>query len=115
MRAERTKTLYRGIAHRMRTVRIILGLSEQQAADEFGIALRTYRRYEEGAAQRFSSPLYWFAEKYGLEAWLLSLRVVTRWFPLARSRRRAATAARSIIGTDRATGPFDRTFRPTAR
>ena len=71
-RAERAQTLYREIAHRMRTVRIILGLSEQQAADEFAVALRTYRRYEEGAPQRFASPLYCFAEKYGVEAWLCS-------------------------------------------
>ena len=36
------------VGHRIRVTRVMLGLTEEQAAAGFGVTLRTYRRYEAG-------------------------------------------------------------------
>lgn len=59
------------VAHRLRVTRLMLGLTEEQAATEFGVSLRTYRKYEAG---HIPSRGRWgedFCEKYGVEfCWL---------------------------------------------
>jgi hypothetical protein len=48
-----------------RLTRLVLGLSEQQAAEDFGVTLRTYRKWEAGKIRRL---LWWtlsmFMEKH---------------------------------------------------
>jgi predicted DNA-binding protein (UPF0251 family) len=39
------------IAERLRLVRLVLGISEEEAAAAYGVRVATYRRYEEGARQ----------------------------------------------------------------
>ena len=41
-----------GFGRRFRLTREALGISEQEAADAYGVSLRAYRRLERGAAQR---------------------------------------------------------------
>jgi hypothetical protein len=59
------------IGRRLRTTRIALEISEQEAADGFGVSLMTYRGYEAGRTQRgagFAS----FARRYEVSIdWLM--------------------------------------------
>jgi transcriptional regulator with XRE-family HTH domain len=60
--------------HRLRVTRLALGISEQGAAEAFGLSLATYRKYELlGIPKRAStSKLLKFARKYDLSLdWLL--------------------------------------------
>src|SRR5690242_20697757 len=61
------------VGHRMRVTRLALGLSEQQAADGYGITLRTYRRWEKGHRQtQCAAPLCKFCLKYDVSMdWLI--------------------------------------------
>jgi transcriptional regulator with XRE-family HTH domain len=66
-----TRFGWRTVGHRMRVTRIVLGLSEQQAADAYGITLQTYRKYEAGHPQRGTQPAHRFASKYSVPSdWL---------------------------------------------
>lgn len=53
-----TNTLvrWRAVGRRLRVTRSALGITEQKAAEVFGISLRTYRRYEAGQPQRSAAP-----------------------------------------------------------
>jgi hypothetical protein len=42
--------------HRMRVTRIVLGLTEQEAADDYGVTLQTYRKYEAGRRREAQRP-----------------------------------------------------------
>ena len=58
--------------HRLRVVRIVLDITEQEAADVCGVTLRTYRRYEQGAKQKSVRPVKNFARHYGVSLdWLV--------------------------------------------
>jgi transcriptional regulator with XRE-family HTH domain len=39
------------IGRRFRVARLVLGLTEQEAADAYGVTLRTYRKWEAGGQQ----------------------------------------------------------------
>jgi transcriptional regulator with XRE-family HTH domain len=62
---------WRDQGHRLRVVRIVLDIAEQEAADVCGVTLRTYRRYEQGAKQKSIRPVKNFACHYGVSlGWL---------------------------------------------
>jgi transcriptional regulator with XRE-family HTH domain len=46
------RAINRAIGRRLRTARIVVGITEQQAADAFRVSLRTYRSYEVGREPR---------------------------------------------------------------
>jgi transcriptional regulator with XRE-family HTH domain len=52
MRPNRNPNYWRDAGQRLRTTRLALGISEQEAADAGGVTLRTYRKYEAGFPQR---------------------------------------------------------------
>jgi transcriptional regulator with XRE-family HTH domain len=57
---------YNAAGLRLRQAREALDLTEQQAADAFGVTLKTYRKYEAGGRPRSSAPLVRFADKYNV-------------------------------------------------
>jgi transcriptional regulator with XRE-family HTH domain len=58
------------VSHRLRTARIMLGISEAEAARGCRVSLRTYRRYEIGRPQRDSGMID-FGNKFGISlSWL---------------------------------------------
>jgi transcriptional regulator with XRE-family HTH domain len=57
---------YIGFGRRLCDTRGVLGLTEQQAAEGFGVTLRTYRKWEAGFASRSYAPMMRFQEKYHL-------------------------------------------------
>ena len=66
-----TEAEWRAVGHRMRVTRLALGMTEQQAADGWGVTLRTYRRYEAGGRQISAVPPCKFAQKYDVSLdWL---------------------------------------------
>jgi transcriptional regulator with XRE-family HTH domain len=66
-----TRRQWRDRGHRLRVVRIVLDVAEQEAADVCGVTLRTYRRYERGAKQKSIRPIMNFARHYGVSlGWL---------------------------------------------
>jgi hypothetical protein len=57
----------------LRTVRALLGISEQEAAHAYGVTLRTYRGYEAGRRQVQAWPALRFAIVFDLSnGWILS-------------------------------------------
>jgi transcriptional regulator with XRE-family HTH domain len=57
---------------RLRITRAALGITEEQAADAFGITLKTYRRHEAGERVRGTIPILMFSERYNVSLdWLL--------------------------------------------
>jgi transcriptional regulator with XRE-family HTH domain len=59
-------------AHRLRVIRIVLGLSEKDAAVAHGVTLRTYRKWEAGAEQRSPTPMLNFASRHNVSIdWLV--------------------------------------------
>jgi transcriptional regulator with XRE-family HTH domain len=66
------KLSWRAIGRRLRTARIVLGLTEKQAADVFGVSLRTYRGYEAGHPERGSRGSGRFSHKYKVSiGWII--------------------------------------------
>ena len=66
-----TRQQWRDQGHRLRVVRIVLDITEQEAADVCGVTLRTYRRYEQGAKRKSIRPVKNFARHYGVSlGWL---------------------------------------------
>jgi transcriptional regulator with XRE-family HTH domain len=62
---------WREHGNRLRVVRIVLDITEQEAADVCGVTLRTYRRYEQGGKQSNGRPIRNFARHYGVSlGWL---------------------------------------------
>ncbi len=62
---------WRDQGQRLRVVRIVLDVAEQEAADVCGVTLRTYRRYERGAKQKSIRPIKNFARHFGVSlGWL---------------------------------------------
>jgi len=63
---------WRAWGHRLMVTRLALGISEQEAADAYGVTLRTYRGYEAGKRSRGGGWMD-FAEKYDVSIdWLCS-------------------------------------------
>ena len=56
MPEELATDFYKAVGPRLRQARVGLGITEQQAADVFGVTLRTYRKYEAGGRQRSAKP-----------------------------------------------------------
>ena len=66
-----TRQQWRDQGHRLRVVRIVLDITEQEAADVCGVTLRTYRRYEQGAKQKSIRPVRNLVRHYGVSlGWL---------------------------------------------
>jgi transcriptional regulator with XRE-family HTH domain len=66
-----TRRQWRDQGHRLRVARIVLDVTEQEAADVCGVTLRTYRGYERGSKQKSIRPLKNFARHYGVSlGWL---------------------------------------------
>jgi transcriptional regulator with XRE-family HTH domain len=66
-----TRQQWRDQGHRLHVVRIVLDVTEQEAADVCGVTLRTYRRYEKGAKLKSLRPIRNFARHYGVSLnWL---------------------------------------------
>jgi DNA-binding XRE family transcriptional regulator len=60
-------------AHRLRLVRAALSISENEAADAFGVTLRTYRNYERAGPTRSNHGIYEFGRTFSLSLdWLLA-------------------------------------------
>jgi transcriptional regulator with XRE-family HTH domain len=61
------------IGRRYRIARLTLGLTEKEAADAYGVTLRTYRKWEAGGRQTNRSDyVVRFAEKYDVSLdWLM--------------------------------------------
>jgi transcriptional regulator with XRE-family HTH domain len=63
---------WRDQGHRLRVARIVLDVTEQEAAEVCGVTLRTYRRYERGARRKNIRPVRNFARHYGVSiGWVL--------------------------------------------
>jgi transcriptional regulator with XRE-family HTH domain len=63
---------WRAAGHRLRVTRIALGITERQAADAYGVTVRTYRKYEAGQPQRPSCGFVVFANRYQVSLdWLV--------------------------------------------
>jgi transcriptional regulator with XRE-family HTH domain len=79
---------------RFRTTRLALGITEEEAAEAYGISLRGYRRLERGVDQRGRQyKLVCLAEKYNVSYdWLIAGRARSpgRWPPdiIAKARGR---------------------------
>jgi DNA-binding XRE family transcriptional regulator len=75
-RAESRCIYWLAAGERLRQVRQQLGLSELEAAQNYGVHVRTYRRYERGGAQRHKmGKLVKFADKYNLSLdWLFEAK-----------------------------------------
>jgi transcriptional regulator with XRE-family HTH domain len=62
----------RAQAQRLRVVRGVYGATEREAADAFGVRLRTYRKYEAGRLPRSSVGFVRFARVFGISLdWLI--------------------------------------------
>src|SRR5262249_18256409 len=60
-------------AHRLRVTRIVLGISEEEAADAHGVTLATYRKWEDGRPPRSGEPYLAFSAKYDVSLdWLIA-------------------------------------------
>jgi len=60
-------------AHRLRVTRIVLGISEGEAAAAHGVTLGTYRKWEDGRPPRSCKPYLAFSEKYDVNLdWLIA-------------------------------------------
>lgn len=68
-----TRKYFRLSGHRLHVTRLVLGITEKEAAAAFGVLLETYRRYEAGAYQKTGTPLLRFAKKYRVSLdWLIA-------------------------------------------
>jgi transcriptional regulator with XRE-family HTH domain len=66
-----TRKQWREQGHRLHVVRVVLDITEQEAAEICGVTLRTYRRYERGAKHKSVRPVRNFARHYGVSlGWL---------------------------------------------
>jgi len=66
------KFSYRLYGQRLRVTRLVLGITEQEAADACGVMLKTYRGYEEGKPERGYRVANAFYVKHGVSLdWLL--------------------------------------------
>jgi transcriptional regulator with XRE-family HTH domain len=66
------KSSHRLYGQRLRVTRLVLGITEQEAADACGVMLKTYRGYEEGQPERGYRVPNAFYVKYGVSLdWLL--------------------------------------------
>jgi DNA-binding XRE family transcriptional regulator len=62
---------WRAVGNRLRVTRIVLGITEQEAAAGFGVTLKTYRNYEAGRPQRSGRSGRAFARKHNISLdWL---------------------------------------------
>lgn len=72
MSARQTHPIDSAIGHRLRVVRAALGLTEREAADAFGVTLRTYRRYEAGCVGNRPLTIVRFACRYAISLdWII--------------------------------------------
>jgi hypothetical protein len=61
------------LAHRLRLLRAALQISEQEAADAFGVTLRTYRKYERALSSTRTKHLLEFADTFDVSVgWLIA-------------------------------------------
>jgi|SRR6202035_3008316 transcriptional regulator with XRE-family HTH domain len=61
---------WRAISQRFRLTRLALGITEEEAADAYGVTVRTYRKYEDG--QPLRNDFLGFVEKYDVSVdWLI--------------------------------------------
>jgi len=59
--------------HRLRVTRIVLGISENEAAAAHGVTLATYRKWEDGRPPRSCKSYLVFAAKYDVNLdWLIA-------------------------------------------
>ena len=64
---------WRDYAHRLRVTRIVLGISEKEAAAGHGVTLATYRKWEDGRPPRSGKPYLAFSAKYDVNLdWLIA-------------------------------------------
>jgi len=64
---------WRATGHRLRVTRLALGLTEQQAAGDCGVSMRTYQKYESGHPQRGTSAMLKFVQKHDVSLdWLFN-------------------------------------------
>jgi transcriptional regulator with XRE-family HTH domain len=60
-------------AHRLRVTRIVLGVTEKEAAAAHGVTLTTYRKWENGKPPRSGKPYLAFSAKYDVNLdWLIA-------------------------------------------
>jgi transcriptional regulator with XRE-family HTH domain len=81
--------MWQAIGERLRVVRIALNLTEDEAAEAFGVTVRSYRRYEAGDV------------KFRGERWLrfcYRYKISTDWLICGDGRRLKAHLARAIGG-----------------
>lgn len=71
--AAQNRRYWSAYAQRLRLTRLVLGLSEVQAADDHGVSLATYRKWEAGGVQRQSCPGLEFARIHSISLdWLVA-------------------------------------------
>src|SRR5262245_21795335 len=64
---------WRDYAHRLRVTRIVLVMSEKDAAAAHGVTLTTYRKWENGRPPRSNKPYLAFAATYDVSLdWLIA-------------------------------------------
>ena len=61
------KSQLKAVAERIRTLREIMGLSEQEMADKTDVSLETYREYEQGTADFSFTFIYKCANRFGVD------------------------------------------------
>jgi transcriptional regulator with XRE-family HTH domain len=67
------RNYWRDYGHRLRVTRIVLGISEKEAAAAHGVTLATYRKWEDGRPPRSGKPYLAFSAKYDVNLdWLIA-------------------------------------------
>jgi hypothetical protein len=87
---ERRLDWYRDFGERLRATRLVLGITEAEAAAAFLITLRTYRRREAGLM---------FNDPYGLLSFATKYDICVDWLAAGKGSVAAALTARSRRAT----------------
>jgi len=73
-----TRACWRAHGERLRIARMVLAISEQEAAATCGVTLPTYQKWEQGARQRSAQGILAFCKKYGVYIdWLMLGRTIS--------------------------------------
>jgi transcriptional regulator with XRE-family HTH domain len=103
------RNYWRDYAHRLRVTRIVLGVTEKEAAAAHGVTLTTYRKWEDGRPPRSSKPYLAFVEKYDVNLdWLIAGET-------ANIGRHLSKGAPGKVALLQVKGPFYRRLRSSNR
>src|SRR5262245_47644177 len=98
---------WRDYAYRLRVTRIVLGMTEKEAAAAHGVTLKTYLKWEDGRPPRSGKPYLAFVEKYDVNLdWL----IVGETANIGSHLSKGAPGKVALLQVN---GPFYRSMRPS--